>query len=162
MSSIQPAAYSRPHVILHWVIAALVLFQLIFGEAIGDMGHALRDGRPLSTTDIVMGNAHIVVGVSILVLTLWRLFLRVKQGVPAPLPAPALQELAAKWTHALFYVLLIVTPLTGLAAWYLGMHLAGEVHELMKPVFIILIVLHVAAAGWHQFVLKDGLLKRMI
>ena len=31
----------------------------------------------------------------------------------------------------------------------------------MKPVTIILVAVHVVAALWHQFYLKDGLLLRM-
>ncbi|SHM26831.1 cytochrome b [Roseibium suaedae] len=162
MSQTQPASYSRLHVLLHWTVAVFVVFQLIFGEAIGQMGRALRDGRDLSTLDSFMGNAHIYVGIAILLLSVLRLILRMTHGTPPPLPSPRWQEQAAKWTHGLFYVLLLVTPLTGLAAWFLGIHLAGEVHELMKPVFILLIALHVAAALWHQVVLKDGLLKRMM
>ncbi|MBD8890662.1 cytochrome b [Roseibium litorale] len=162
MSPTQPAAYSRLHIVLHWLIAALVVFQLIFGEAIGQLGRALRDGRTLSPLDTILGNAHIYGGVAILLLTVLRLGIRHRQGVPTPLPSSAWQEQAAKWTHVLFYALLLITPLTGLAAWFLDIHLAGEFHELMKPVFILLIVIHVGATLWHQVVLKDGILKRMM
>ena len=45
MSLSQPASYSRAQIALHWAIALLVFFQLIFGESIADYGHALRDGE---------------------------------------------------------------------------------------------------------------------
>lgn len=162
MSLSQPASYSRAQIFLHWAIALLVFFQLIFGEAIGDYGHALRDGATPDSTTFLMGNAHIWSGVAILVLMLARIALRLIHGAPALIPGPKLQETVAKAIHGLFYLLLIAAPLTGLAAWYLKIRPAGEVHELMKPVFIVLIVLHIVGALWHKFVLKDDTMQRMV
>lgn len=162
MSASQPLSYSRAQILLHWVIALLVFFQLIFGESIHDYGRALRKGTTLDTTTFIMGNAHIWVGVAVLVLMLARIALRLSHGAPAPIPGPKLQEMAAKAIHGLFYLLLIAAPLTGLAAWYLKIRPAGEVHELMKPVFIVLIALHIVGALWHKFALKDATMQRML
>ncbi len=162
MSLSQPASYSRAQIVLHWAIALLVFFQLIFGEAIGEYGHALRDGETPDSGLVIMGNAHIWVGVAILVLMLARIALRLAHGAPALIPGPKLQETVAKAIHGLFYLLLIAAPLTGLAAWFLKIKPAGEVHELMKPVFIVLIVLHIVGALWHKFVLKDATMQRMV
>ncbi|TYC55703.1 cytochrome b [Rhodobacterales bacterium] len=162
MSRTKPAAYSPFHILLHWVIAALILFQLIFGESIKDFGRALRDGGTAGTMTAIMGNAHIWVGVSILVLTLLRLVVRGLHGVPAPAPSSRVQELAARAVHVLLYLLMIVVPITGLLAWFGGLHTAGEIHELGKPAFIILIGLHIAGALYHQFALKDHLIRRMM
>ena len=162
MSLSQPTSYSRAQIFLHWAIALLVFFQLIFGEAIGDYGHALRDGTTPDSTTFLMGNAHIWVGVAVLVLMLARITLRLIHGAPALIPGPKLQEMIAKAIHGLFYLLLIAAPLTGLAAWFLQIRPAGEVHELMKPVFIVLIVLHIVGALWHKFVLKDDTMQRMV
>jgi len=38
---------------------------------------------------------------------------------------------------------------------------AAEAHEVMKALLMVLAGLHVVAALWHQFWLKDGLLLRM-
>lgn len=162
MSLSQPASYSRAQIFLHWAIALLVFFQLIFGESIADYGHALRDGTTPDSTTFLLGNAHIWSGIAILVLMLGRIVLRLSHGAPAPVPGPKLQETVAKAIHGLFYLLLIAAPLTGLAAWYLKIRTAGEVHELMKPVFIVLIVLHIVGALWHKFVLKDAVMQRMV
>ncbi|PVB59798.1 cytochrome b/b6 domain-containing protein [Labrenzia sp. 011] len=162
MSKTQPAAYSPVHIFLHWVIAALIVFQLVFGESIKDLGRALRDTGAPDTLTTVMGNAHIWVGVTVLVLTLLRLLIRARFGVPAPVPASRIQELAARVVHGLLYLLMIVVPITGLLAWYGGIREAGDLHELAKPLFIILILLHVAGALYHHFALKDRTMKRMI
>ena len=56
---------------------------------------------------------------------------------------------------------MFAAPISGLLAWYGGVLSAADVHELFKPLIIILVVLHVAAALWHHFIRKDGLLNRM-
>jgi cytochrome b561 len=38
----------------------------------------------------------------------------------------------------------------------------GDIHALAKPVFIVLISIHAAAALFHQLWLRDGTLKRML
>mgnify|MGYP000279711326 CR=1 FL=1 len=161
MTKSQPAAYSPIHIALHWVIAVLILFQLVFGESMGDLKHALRDGVTPDATVSLMGNAHIWVGIAILALTVIRLAVRAIYGVPAALPGSAMQELAARAVHGLLYLAMILAPVTGLLAWYAGIHTAEEVHELSKPLFIVLIALHVVGALYHQFALKDGGLMRM-
>lgn len=161
MSRTQPASYSPLHIALHWLIAAMVLFQLIFGERIEELGRALKDGGTPDAATIFMGNAHIWVGIAILVLTIVRLLVRARYGVPAPLPSSRSQELAARAVHGLLYVAMVLVPVTGLVAWYGGVHTAGEIHELAKPLFIILTALHVLGAIYHQIALKDGALMRM-
>lgn len=156
------AGYSPTQIGLHWVIAALVLFQILFGDWIKDLGRALNRGTTPDTATLVLGNLHVWVGIAILGLTLWRLALRVTRGTPAPAGGNAITLGLMKATHGLFYVLLLVMPLTGLVAWFLGVHDAGEVHEAMKPVFVLLIVLHVLAVVWHRIVLKDDTMARML
>ena len=69
--------------------------------------------------------------------------------------------MAAHVGHWALYALMVLAPVTGLAAWYGGIEAAAEVHELFKPLLIILVAVHVLAALFHQFVLKDNLLARM-
>jgi cytochrome b561 len=84
------------------------------------------------------------------------------RGVPAEAEAgTALTRFAAKVVHLGLYLLMLALPITGLAAWFGGITSAADVHELMKPLLILLIALHVIGALWHQFVLKDNLLARM-
>lgn len=154
--------YSATQITLHWLIVLLVFFQLVFGESMSSVFRASFRGTPVEPGDATLATAHIWVGFAILALVILRLALRLRNGAP---PSPAgqspLLELAARVTHALFYILLILVPISGIVAYY-WVPAAGEVHELGKPAFIILIVLHVAAALWHQFYLRDGLLMRML
>ena len=64
-------------------------------------------------------------------------------------------------THWGLYALMILLPVSGSVAWFLGVRDAAEVHEVMKTVMLVLIVLHVVGALYHQLVQKDGLMRRM-
>ncbi|MEY3308596.1 MAG: hypothetical protein RLZZ413_2634, partial [Pseudomonadota bacterium] len=39
---------------------------------------------------------------------------------------------------------------------------AAEAHEVMTSLLLVVLAVHVAAALWHQFWLKDHLLRRMM
>jgi cytochrome b561 len=152
--------YSRTQIALHWAVGLLIVFQLIFGEDMGGAWDAVEDGLAPDMTLLVWG--HIVVGSAILALVVWRLALRLTRGVPgAPAGESAALRLAGHLGHWALYALMVATPITGLLAWFGGIAVLAEVHGLAKPALIILILIHVAAAFYHQFKLKDGLLDRM-
>ena len=41
-------------------------------------------------------------------------------------------------------------------------HTAGDIHTVLVNVLLALVVLHVGAALYHQFVVRDGVMKRML
>lgn len=153
--------YSTLQIVLHWLIAALVLVQLVFGESMTAFVEAAEEGRAASALDSRLASVHYYFGIAILGLVAVRLALRVGRGTPAAPEASRALEVAGRISHWLFYALLVVVPVTGLLAYYLGDPF-DEVHELGKPIFIGLIALHVAASLYHQFWRKDGLLMRML
>lgn len=155
--SVKPVGYSLLQIRLHWIVAVLVILQLIFGEGIVESFDARLEAGASGYG--VQSVAHIAAGLAIGLLVLWRLSLRMGRGVPDE-GAGAL-GLAAKAAHWAFYALLLVAPVAGLVAWFGASETAGDLHGWVKPVLIVLIGLHVVAALWHQFVLKDGLLLRM-
>lgn len=163
---------------IHWITAILVLMQLY----IGFMFHrVLEQGTPERA--YVFG-WHKTLGALILLLALTRLAVRL-MNPPPPFPSghPKWRRLIAVWTHRLFYILLIVLPLTGLAAvsgraedgWValqLGLELPaipgipkenefGEVHEVLVWATIALLVLHVSAALYNQFIDRGQVASRM-
>lgn len=153
--------YSALQIGLHWLIAALVVVQLVFGESMTEFMDAAEEGEPVSSLDANMAGVHYYFGIAILALVAIRLALRFQRGTPAAPDTGRLVASAGAITHWLFYALLIVVPLTGLLGYYFGDPF-GEIHTLAKPVFIILIALHVAAALYHQYWRRDGLLSRML
>ncbi|MCA0277132.1 MAG: cytochrome b [Proteobacteria bacterium] len=155
-------SYSKLQIALHWLIATLVVFQLLAGESMTATVDALADGGQPSAADQTLASVHYWIGLSILVLALFRLGLRATSGTPVPDPAtPSWMALAAKATHWAFYGLLFATPITGLLAYYLWDWM-GDVHALAKPVFIAFIGIHAAAALFHHFVLRDTTLRRIL
>lgn len=169
--------YSVVSLILHWVIAVAVLTQILLVTA-----HEATEG-PLSREFI---NLHKSVGLTILVLTLARIGWRLANpAIALPATTPRWQRVFARTTHVLFYVALIVMPLTGWLAssaggraivWFglfdwplLPMSGGREaargfmaVHGLVVKGLYVLIGLHVIGALKHQFIDRDNVLHRMI
>jgi cytochrome b561 len=69
---------------------------------------------------------------------------------------------AATWGHRGLYLLLVAVPALGLAAWFGGLRALGDVHQVAANVLMIAAAAHAFMALWHQFVIKDGLLLRML
>lgn len=151
--------YSSVQIGLHWIVAVLIVFQLIFGEDMGGAWRAVRNGTVPEMSTWVW--AHIIAGIAVLVFAAWRLLLRATRGAPDAPAGSALMMKAAEWGHWALYALMVLAPVSGLAAWYGGVEAAAEVHELLKPLVILLVAGHVVAALYHQFVVKDNLLARM-
>ena len=153
--------YSGVQIGLHWIIAAMVGFQLFFGESMTAVVDAADENAQASTFDQTMAGAHLWVGVAILALVLVRLVVRLIKGAPEPASDNGLLALAAKVTHWLFYAFLVAMPATGLVARYVDDSF-GDVHSLGKPILIVMIGVHALAALYHQFIVKDGTLRRML
>ena len=107
-----------------------------------------------------MASLHYWVGIAVLVLAGVRLAVRLVQGAPPTVGLSPLAVRAAHVAHSLFYLLLILVPVTGLLGYYFG-DPWGDLHTLGKPAFIMLIAVHASAALFHQFWVKDGTLRRM-
>ena len=156
----QPTGYSKLQIGLHWVIALLILFQALFHEGMETAYKAVLKGQ-----DVVGNGAqiHVIVGLSVLVLVIVRLIVRFMRGVPEPTGAgSALQERAGKIVHWALYLLMIIVPASGMAAWGGGIKPAAQAHELLTTVLFALILLHALAALFHHYILKDGLIRRMM
>ncbi|HMT14143.1 MAG TPA: cytochrome b [Aestuariivirga sp.] len=169
--------YNTVAIILHWLIAALMIFMLVKGEDMMQSAE-LGDNGPVAV--------HVSLGVLILVLSLLRLLWRV-MNPPPPLEAEskAWEVTLSKVTHILFYVLMIGLPISGALGFagfssrdmdgatvnVLGLFPmplipnpglpAIAMHKLGANLAIALTVLHVLAALKHQFIDRDGVLSRM-
>ncbi|WP_425356462.1 cytochrome b [Xaviernesmea rhizosphaerae] len=158
-----PTAYSLPQRVLHWLMALLIFFNLIFSDGMEHWARLMRHGQPVTPDDVGSANIHAYVGIAILVLALCRLALRLVQGAPQP-PAdePPILRLVAKATHGLLYFLFFAMPLSGIARYYFGVEAAGFLHGgPMKLALWALIAAHIAGALAHQFLWKSNVLARM-
>lgn len=159
---------------LHWLTVLLIAFQLVTAFLPHDQGN----GRLLLTLHRSAGTLILVVVVFRLVWRAWFAHL--------PLFPPSmsrLQQLAAKANAYALYALLVVQLLTGLADGVFHgrpfglfglqvpavmvfekplFHLSGELHELGAKALMAMIVLHIGAALVHGFILRDGVLMRIL
>ena len=158
---------------IHWITALAVLGLLVSGMTMAGMtDDAAR--QPIVRT-------HVLIGIAVALLMLlrigWWLFADRKPDEPAG--QPRWQARAAHAVHGLLYAVIIVLAASGVATIALsgaGYILFGDTpgplpdfmqypprlaHGLFAWLLMALIVLHVAAAFYHQFLLRDRLLARM-
>jgi len=110
--------YSTSQITLHWVIVALVFFQLVFGDAMSHSLRAIGRGEAVDPSVATQATLHIWVGFAILAAVAIRIVLRLTKGAP-PLPdGSAIVALLARLTHAAFYFLLVAMPVTGILAYW--------------------------------------------
>lgn len=156
-----PKGYSSTQIGLHWIIAALIALQFLFNEPIAEAFEQIEEGGVPAFSPLVLG--HVAGGIAILLLVLWRVSLRLRRGAPdSPSGTPPLLHMAAAAAHLALYALMVLVPVSGLVAWFGGVGPAGEGHDVMTKLLLILVALHVAAALYHQFIRKDHLLLRMM
>ncbi|HBF31056.1 cytochrome b [Rhizobium sp.] len=155
--------YSIPQRVLHWLMALLIFFNLIFSDGMEHWNRLLSRGETITPDDISSANIHAYVGIAIVVLCLIRLGFRLLEGAPdAPAQEPPLLRLAAGLAHWTLYALFIVMPVTGIAKYYFGNDTLGELHGgPLKILLWALIVAHVLGALVHQFYWKTNVLARM-
>ena len=168
--------YRRIVVAIHWITAILVLTQIYIGFKFHSM--------PKGPERLDAFAWHKTVGATILLLALIRLAVRLLNP-PPPYPTgfPRLQRFFAVWSHRLLYFMLFALPLTGLAAvsgraedgtvalrWGLSLPTIpgiakendfGDVHEALVFVTIALLVIHVSAALYNQFISTTNVADRM-
>ncbi|MDA5095339.1 cytochrome b/b6 domain-containing protein [Aliiroseovarius sp. KMU-50] len=156
----QPKGYSLAQIRLHWIVAALIAAQYVFKGPIEEAWSAFRDGAEIAFNPLIF--AHVVGGMLVLLFALWRLTLRKTRGAPPPPEAEAKPlKIAAHITHWTLYALMIGMPISGGLAWFGGVEQAAFAHNVLKVPLLILAILHVLAALFHQFVLKTNLIARM-
>jgi cytochrome b561/polyisoprenoid-binding protein YceI len=177
--------YTTVAIVIHWLIAAAIIFQIILGWRMGD--------GPKGPTTYALFQLHKSIGVTILLLSLLRLVWRLFNNPPlAPEGQPKWEQAASKLVHIGFYVIMIGLPLTG---WIMVSasrvpiptllygtvpwpHLpllpelaesakhawreAGEIgHEVLVKLTYLLLVLHLGAVAKHQVLDKDEVFGNM-
>jgi cytochrome b561 len=155
-----PTGYTRMQIRLHWIVVLLIALQYLLNGTIAAAWDGYLDGAAVAFDPLIA--QHVLMGGLVAVLAFWRLGLRLTHGAPPPPEAehPVL-KMVAHATHLAFYALMLLMPLSGAVAWFGGVEAAAQGHNVMKVVLLALIVLHVAAALFHQFVLKTGVMARM-
>ncbi len=155
------SGYSRTQIALHWSVATLLAVEFFSHEGIKPAFRSVLNGQDLGLS--LAANLHLYSGFAILALVLLRLFLRLKRGVPGyPEGGSSFLEAISKLTHWAIYALLLAIPVSGIWAWYGASSSVGGLHETLWNIGWVLVALHTIAALYHQYFLKDGLIKRML
>lgn len=156
--------YSRLQIALHWAIALLILFQYVGADTIEHYVKNAGIATAYASGDApLMARAHVLMGLLVFVLMLVRVLLRLTKGAPAlPDEESAVMKMVAHATHGLLYLLLFLMPASGAVAWFGASALADKAHLVMKVLLLVFVGLHILGALYHQFVLKNGLIRRMM
>ncbi|MEQ1662422.1 MAG: cytochrome b [Thiobacillus sp.] len=172
----EPVRYTRPAVVMHWLVALLIFMAFPLGVYMHDL--------PLSPDKLKLYSYHKWLGISTLLLVAVRLAWRLTHT------PPALSERVAGWqrrasaiAHGALYGLMIAIPLSGWlmssakgfqTVWFgvlplpdlvskdraLG-DLLATVHQTLNFSLLGLIVVHIAAALKHHFIERQPFLQRM-
>jgi len=168
-----PTRYHPIHVALHWLVAIFVIGAFAIGMI-------YLDSTPNSAPEkVTYLRYHSIWGTTLAVLMVVRLITRFVFKRPAPADAghPALNT-TAKVVHFLLYLgvfgMLLsgagISAQAGLANVFAGQGSLPEDffifpprsgHGLTFSILFLLILIHIGAALYHQFIRKDNLLSRM-
>jgi cytochrome b561 len=176
LSGSDSGRYTRTAAVLHWSIAALVLFMIALGWSMQAIPKVPVGPR------VDAFNLHKSIGLSLLALMVLRIAWRAGHPPPALGPMPRWQARTAVAVHALLYVCLFVQPLTG----YLGSAFSGyavKIYGVVLPVWaaknealkdamsvahlanswvlVTTLALHLSGVAKHALVDRDGTLRRM-
>lgn len=179
--------YTRTAIFLHWLIALLILVNLVLVWTVDSLPEAFTRA---------MIDTHKSVGITVLGLALMRILWRITHR-PPQLPAfyPRWEKFAAHAAHGVLYLLILALPISGwmhdsawkdapthpMSLYYLipwprlgfitgldpetkeAMHtLFGEIHELFGTILYIAVGLHILGALKHQFIDKEKELQRIL
>jgi len=151
-------------------------------------GRDKDDGTPETKAKIQKRNEimdlHESIGVLLLGIMVPRVIVRLVSKKPAKLPGPTIEKIAGSISHLLLYGMLIFLPVSGLAFGYFSCwgvpffswHIPGAAkedenkeltdffyngHHLVGQALEYLLVLHVAAVGYHHLLRNHNLFARM-
>jgi len=174
----------------HWGTLALLAIQIPLGFWMVEVYEVYTKTYADDTWVMRTSRMHHTLGFILLMLVALRLSWRVASPVPGlPSALARYQRWLARSTHILLYVLLIAYPLSGWAAlsayegefpiFFLGWDAVprlvpqaaadavlnyeffAAIHRWCWRVGAAVLGLHIYGALWHQYVAKDGVLKRM-
>ena len=157
----------------HWFTLLLLIAQIPMGFILVRLD--------FSDLRITIENVHVIVGISIFYITLFRLIYKFFSKSPKLMPEAFFgQNLIAKLNHFALYVALLTITTSGILKKLFNgeklnffifklriqdnFDLADQfynVHVISNYTLIVLISLHIFAVLFHQIFLKENILKRM-
>jgi len=168
--------YGTPAIVMHWLMALILVVLVVCIE----MHELFPKGSEIRK---LLVSSHFMLGVLIPILLVVRLIVLTRPTPPIVPPPPRWQQVLAKAVQGLLYLLMLAMPVLG----YLTVNAKGravpffggqtlpvlidknpelaeqlmDLHELGADIAFVLVGLHVAAALFHHFVVRDNTLLRM-
>src|SRR6185312_13882659 len=168
-NNLRPGSYGRTAKLFHWAIFLLLAAQYAVGSIMPHIGR--------NTLDEGWVNWHLSLGALIMAVIVARFVWRLFHHVPLPDQMPGWEIALSRFTHLTLYALVFAMTVLGWAAansrgWTVKIAgliplpalapEAGDIHNILVYVLLGFIVLHVAGAAYHYFVLRDRVLQRML
>jgi cytochrome b561 len=169
-------AFSPIARLLHWLMAIMVIAMLFIGAGVV---------ASVSERHEWLLNLHKPLGIAILLLVIFRVLVRVSTKNPTlPADLPNWQVFAAKLSHYVLYVLMFIMPCVG---WCM-ISAAGDpvmlsetirlpslvppnaqvfallrtAHKWLAYLLFLTVLSHLAAALYHGWIRRDGVLRGML
>ncbi len=169
------AAYDNVSIWLHWATALLVVNQFALSQTWGWFGRPVHE---------FMEDMHMSFGVVLTAVIVGRIVWRSLRGHRASTATIGWVRRLSKSVHYLLYALLVIEAGLGFAfRWGAGRpmeffglgippmigeiarpdrHFLRDLHEWIGWTIIVIALLHALAVLYHHYVIKDGLLRRML
>lgn len=169
--------YDQPSMAVHWATVALVVTLWLLAQAWGFFPHD-------SPVPPILQSLHVSLGLVLILVLAARIGWHIGPARRVPPADTGWMEIAARGVHYLLYALLVCVVILGLFnRWLRGdpmtffwlftipspvakskalAHTINGVHGWIGHTILILAALHALAALFHHFVLRDGVLLRML
>lgn len=171
-------SFNKTAILLHWVVAFLLMTQFLIGLDMVDIPKGPDSTRPF------WFNTHKSIGILLGCLILFRLYWRLRSGVPeSPAESPSWEQIAARFSHMVLYFCMILMPISGLLGslfskydlLFVGIKipkffehdefikdLMTNIHQWTAYIFLVVICIHILAAVKHLVIDCDGVFERMM
>jgi len=173
MNQVFPRKYHPIQVTFHWLVVILVFAAFVIGKSMSEQPNDANKLMPLAL--------HMGVGTFTLVVIVARFVTRMKLPRPEHATAGnAFFDWIGKVVHYALYLFVFLMSISGMSlsmrAGLVPIVFGGSgsplpvdffdftarmMHGFIAPTLFLLVILHVSAALYHQFMLKDNLLARM-
>jgi cytochrome b561 len=163
-------SYGRRTIILHWLVAGAITFMWLLAR--------LNMSLPKGPLRLSLWSIHVLVGLCLAALVAMRIGWRLTRSDRLPVAEHGLRHGLAVTIHYALYGLMITVVLLGLVHlsgfplfgvvkfpifWSKPLnHEIGEWHGLAANIIAAVAVVHALAALYHHYIVRDGVLRRMI
>ena len=171
-------SFNNTAILLQWVVAFLLMTQFLIGLDMVDIPKGPDSTRPF------WFNTHKSIGILLGCLILFRLYWRLRSGVPeSPAESPSWERIAARLSHMVLYFCMILMPISGLFGslfskydlLFVGIkipkffehdefikELMTNIHQWTAYIFLAVICIHILGAVKHLVIDCDGVFERMM